>query len=100
MTEKKNRRCNNCTKYNVNCREPNRFISMYATECRKYSESPQKPLKCKACGSKGVIVIRGSKKDLETCPICNGTGFINTKPIRYDEFIGADVEFMIDDSQI
>lgn len=65
MTEKKNRRCPNCTRYNVNCREPNRVTPKYATECRKYSEKPQKTLKCKACSGKGLLALGENAKGLQ-----------------------------------
>lgn len=79
MTEKKNRRCPNCTRYNVNCREPNRMTPKYATECHKYSESPQKPLKCKICSGTGMVAIGGSIRGLQDCPFCNGTGTIKER---------------------
>lgn len=68
MTEKKDRRCPNCTRYNVNCREPNRVTPKYATECCKYSEKPQKPLKCKICSGTGIVAIGGSIRGLQDCP--------------------------------
>ena len=94
MTEKKNRRCPNCTRYNVNCREPNRVTPKYATECRKYSEKPQKPIKCRACDGKGLLAFGENIKGLQKCPVCKGTGIIDTRPISFAEFCGTEVEFV------
>lgn len=93
MTTKKDRRCPNCTRYNVNCKEPNRVTSKYATECRKWSEKPQKPIKCKACCGRGLVAFGNDVKGLSTCPFCNGTGFVNCTLVKITEFLGAEFVF-------
>ena len=92
MTTKKDRRCPNCTRFDVNCRKPNRVVPKYATECRKWSEKPQKPIKCKACYGRGLITIGSDVKGLSTCPMCNGTGFINCTLMKSAEFLGTEFE--------
>ncbi len=94
MTNKKDRRCENCTRYNVNCRKPTRSIPKYATECTKWSETPQKPPKCKLCYGRGLIQI-GEFKGLQKCPNCNGKGEIDCSFITIKEFSNTEgIEFI------
>ena len=80
MTDKKDRRCENCTRHNINCFEhrPNK----HATECDKWSEKPQKPLKCKFCNSKGLTAIGNGAKGLMECPSCKGSGILQYIKIK------------------
>ena len=94
MKPKNERRCPDCTKYNVNCTKINRTIPKYATECRQWSEKPQKPLKCKFCDGRGLTAIGNYAKGLEKCPMCNGTGEVDCRLRTYKEFLGVN-EFEI-----
>lgn len=89
MTNKKDRRCENCTRYNVNCTKPTKTISKYATECRQWSEVPQKPQKCKSCKGRGLVQI-GNVRGLQKCPCCNGKGIVDCSFINFKEFINAE----------
>lgn len=89
MTNKKDRRCENCTRYNVNCRKPTRSIPKYATECTQWSETLQKPPKCKLCYGRGLVQI-GNVKGLQKCPSCNGTGIMDCSFINFKEFTNTE----------
>ena len=97
MTNKKDRRCENCARYNVNCRKPTRTIPRYATECIQWSEVPQKPSKCKLCKGRGLVQPSRDVRSLQECPACNGKGVLNCSFVTITEFSNTEVVEFVDE---
>lgn len=45
----------------------------------RWSETPQKPQKCKLCKGRGLVKIGNNVKGLQKCSSCNGTGIIEVE---------------------
>ena len=71
--KKYERRCSKCTRHNINCFEHR--SNKHATECNKYSETYQEPMKCLYCngtGSNPLYLLQDFEPKM--CPSCKGSG--------------------------